>query len=128
MLSAYLEDRQAEIPDATAASEMVAYNPLAALASQTTTSGEIVDIAADQAFEEPPYDIKSDVRGSGVRLVHKGFMNVFQLSSEAAVASKAERTLTNVFLPSGWLTWYSTSNYFELEIDVKGIFECRDVI
>ena len=38
MLMAYLQDRQAEIPDATAASAMVAYNPLSALAAQTTTS------------------------------------------------------------------------------------------
>lgn len=128
MLSAYLQDRQAEIPDTTAAAEQVAYNPLAALASQTATSGEIVEIASEQALEEPPYDIKSDVRGSGVQLVHKGFMDVFQLASESTAALKSERTLSNVFLPSGWLTWNSTANDFEMEIDVKGIFECRDVI
>jgi hypothetical protein len=128
MLSAYLQDRQAEIPDATTDSEMVAFNPLAALASQTTTSGEIVDIASEQALEQPPYDIQSDVRGSGVQLVHKGFLDVFQLASEAGGATKAERTLSNVFLPSGWLTWNTTSNDFEMEVDVKGIFECRDVI
>lgn len=128
MLSAYLQDRQAEIPDATASSSQVAFNPLAALASQTATSGEIVDIASDQALEEPPYDIKKDVRGSGVQLVHKGFLDVFQLASEDTVVTKAERTLSNVFLPSGWLTWNTTSNDFEMEVDVKGIFECRDVI
>ena len=128
MLSAYLQDRQAEIPDATTDSEMVAFNPLAALASQTTTSGEIVDIASEQALETPPYDIQSDVNGSGVQLVHKGFMDVFQLASEAGGATKAERSLRNVFLPSGWLTWNTISNDFELQIDVKGIFECREVI
>ena len=55
-------------------------------------------------------------------------MNVFQLSSQAGSGSKAERTLSNVFLPSGWLTWQTEELNFELEIDVKGIFECRDVI
>ena len=128
MLSAYLQDRQAEIPDTTADAGQVAFNPLAALASQTATSGEIVDIAHEQALETPPYDITSDVRGSGVQLAHKGFMDVFQLASEATASLKSERTLTNVFLPSGWLTWNSTSNDFEMDIDVKGIFECRDVI
>lgn len=128
MLSAYLQDRQAEIPDTTADAAQVVFNPLAALASQTATSGEIVGIAQDQALETPPYDIKSDVRGSGVQLVHKGFMDVFQLASEATAALKSERTLSNVFLPSGWLTWHTLSNNFEMEIDVKGIFECRDVI
>ena len=53
---------------------------------------------------------------------------MFQLASEATASLKSERTLTNVFLPSGWLTWNSTSNDFEMDIDVKGIFECRDVI
>lgn len=128
MLQAYLEDRQAEIPDATAASAMVAFNPLAALAAQTTTSGEIVEIAEEQSLEEPPYDIRKDVRGSGVQLALKGFMDVFQINSESGVSSKATRTLSNVFLPSGWLTFNSTANDFDLEIDVKGIFECRDVI
>jgi len=128
MLMAYLEDRQAEIPDATAASAMVAFNPLAALATQTATSGEIVDIAQEQSLEEPPYDISDDERGSGVQLVHKGFLDVFQLASESTESTKAERSLNNVFLPSGWLTWYTTSNDFELHVDVKGIFECREVI
>jgi hypothetical protein len=128
MLMAYLQDRQAEIPDATAASAMVAFNPLAALATQTATSGEIVDIASEQSLEEPPYDITDDERGSGVQLVHKGFLDVFQLASESTSSTKAERSLSNVFLPSGWLTWNTTSNDFELQVDVKGIFECRDVI
>lgn len=128
MLMAYLQDRQAEIPDATAGSAQVAFNPLAALASQTTTSGEIVDIAAEQSLEEPPYDIKPDERGSGVQLVNKGHLSVFQITSESTVVTKAERTLSNVFLPSGWLTFNSTSNDFEMDICVKGIFECREVI
>jgi hypothetical protein len=128
MLSAYLQDRQAEIPDTTADAAQVAFNPLAALATQTATSGEIVDIAKEQALEQPPYDIKDDVRGSGVQLAHKGFIDVFQLASESTAVTKAERSLRNVFLPSGWLTWYTTSNNFEMQVDVKGIFECRDVI
>jgi hypothetical protein len=128
MLQAYLEDRQAEIPDATAASAMVAFNPLAALSAQTTTSGEIVEIAEEQSLEEPPYNIGKDERGSGVQLALKGFMDVFQINSESGVSSKATRTLSNVFLPSGWLTFNSTSNNFDMEIEVKGIFECREVI
>ncbi|AXF52752.1 MAG: hypothetical protein [Circular genetic element sp.] len=128
MLSAYLQDRQAEIPDTSAIASQVPFNPLAALASQTATSGEIVDIAKEQSLETPPYDIKKDVRGSGVQLVHKGFLDVFQLASETTSSSKAERSLRNVFLPSGWLTWNTISNDFEMEVDVKGIFECRDVI
>lgn len=128
MLMAYLQDRQAEIPDATFASAMVDGNPLAALASQTTTSGEIVSIAADQSVEEPPYDITDDERGSGVQLVNKGHLSVFQITSESTVVTKAERTLSNVFLPSGWLTFNSTSTDFEMDVRVKGIFECRDVI
>ena len=128
MLQAYLEDRQAEIPDATAASAMVAFNPLAALSAQTTTSGEIVEIAEEQSLEEPPYSIGKDERGSGVQLALKGFMDVFQINSESGVSSKATRTLSNVFLPSGWLTFNTTTANFDMEIEVKGIFECRDVI
>lgn len=128
MLMSYLQDRQAEIPDATVASAQVAFNPLAALASQTTTSGEIVDIAQEQSLETPPYDIKDTAFGSGVQLVHKGFLDVFQLASESTVDTKANRTLSNVFLPSGWLTWNTQTTDFEMDVDVKGIFECRDVI
>lgn len=128
MLQAYMEDRQAEIPDTTANAGQVAFNPLAALKSQTTTSGEIVEIADEQSLEEPPYDIRKDTRGSGVQLVQKGFMNIFQLSSQAGSASKAERTLSNVFLPSGWLTFQADNLQLDMEIRVKGIFECRDVI
>lgn len=128
MLQAYLEDRQAEIPDATLASSMVAFNPLSALSAQTTSSGEIVDIAEEQSLEEPPYDIRKDVRGSGVQLALKGFMDVYQITSQSGVSSKASRTLSNVFLPSGWLTFNSEATNFDMEIEVKGIFECRDVI
>lgn len=128
MLMAYLQDRQAEIPDATAASAMVAFNPLAALATQTATSGEIVDIASDQSLEAPPYDIDDDERGSGVQLINKGHLTVYQITSQADVALKAERTLSNVFLPSGWLTFNSSASNFEMDVNVKGIFECRDVI
>lgn len=128
MLMAYLQDRQAEIPDATAASAMVAFNPLAALATQTATSGEIVDIASQQSLETPPYDIGDDERGSGVQLVNKGHLTVYQITSQAGVALKAERTLSNVFLPSGWVTFNSSASNFEIDVEVKGIFECRDVI
>lgn len=128
MLQAYLEDRQAAIPDADAVSSMVEFNPLAALAAQTTTSGEIVDIAGEQSREDPPYDIRKDIRGSGVQLALKGFMDVFQITSESGLSSKATRTLSNVFLPSGWLTFNTTSINFDMEIEVKGIFECREVI
>ena len=125
MLKAYLEDRNAEIPDATTASSIVGWNPLAALASQTTSSGEIAEIAAEQTLEAPPYDIGTDVYSSGVQLVHKGFMTLE--SNYSGYTGSIERKLTNVFLPSGWLTFYSKATDFEMEIDVKGIFECREV-
>ena len=125
MLKAYLEDRNAEIPDATTESAIVGWNPLAALASQTSTSGEIADIAAEQTLEEPPYDIGSDVYSSGVQLVHKGFVTID--ANYSSQDSSQERKITNVFLPSGWLTFFSKTNDFEMEIDVKGIFECREV-
>ena len=128
MLQAYLEDRQAAIPDTTSTAAMEGNNPLAALATQTATSGEIVDIAVEQSLEEPPYDIRDDVRGSGVQLVNKGHLSVYQITSESGVTTKAERTLSSVFLPSGWLTFNTSAGNFELDICVKGIFECRDVI
>lgn len=125
MLQAYLEDRNAEIPDATTDSAIVGWNPLAALASQTTTSGEIADIAADQTLEAPPYDIGSGVYDSGVQLVHKGFMTLE--GNYSSFDGNLERKLSNVFLPAGWLTFNSQSTNFEMDIDVKGIFECREV-
>jgi hypothetical protein len=125
MLKAYLDDRNAEIPDATPASAIVGWNPLAALASQTTTSGEIADIAADQTLELPPYDIGSELYDSGVQLSHKGFMTLE--SNYSAFDGNNERKLTNVFLPSGWLTFNTFVTNFEMDIDVKGIFECREV-
>ncbi|AXH79249.1 MAG: hypothetical protein [Circular genetic element sp.] len=125
MLKAYLEDRNAEIPDATTNSAIVGWNPLAALASQTSTSGEIADIAAEQTLEAPPYDIGTEVYDSGVQLCHKGFMTLE--SNYDTYSGPNERKLTNVFLPSGWLTFNSKSDDFEMDIDVKGIFECREV-
>ena len=129
MLQAYLEDRQAEIPDATATSAITAQNPLAALASQAVSSGEVTEIASEQQLEEPPYDITHEIYSSGVQLANKGTFSIASAFFDSATWSGvAQQTIRNVFLPSGWLTFYSRVNNFDLEVDVKGIFECRDVI
>jgi len=127
MLQAYLEDRMAEIPDATVASSIVAINnPLAALSTQSATAGVVTEIASEQELEEPPYNI--DVANSGVQLALKGFITLEAANLTTYSGNKAsERKLTNVFLPAGWLTFYSQTNNFDMDIDVKGIFECRDV-
>jgi len=129
MLQAYLEDRQAEIPDATASSAITAQNPLAALASQAVSSGEVTEIASEQQLEEPPYDITHELYSSGVQLANKGSFSIASAFYNANTWSGvAQQTIRNVFLPSGWLTFYSRVNNFDLVVDVKGIFECRDVI
>lgn len=127
MLQAYLEDRMAEIPDATSQSSIVAKNnPLAALSSQSATSGVVTEIAQEQELENPPYNIKVD--NSGVQLVLKGFLTLEAANLSTYSGNKvSERKITNVFLPAGWLTFYSQTNNFDMDIDVKGIFECRDV-
>ena len=79
--------------------------------------------------EEPPYDITDEIYSSGVQLANKGTFSIASAFFDSSTWSGvAQQTIRNVFLPSGWLTFYSRVNNFDLEVDVKGIFECRDVI
>ena len=123
MVQAYNQDRMEEIPDATADSAIVNMNnPLASLQTQTLTSGEILEIAADQQLEAPPYDIADD--GDSTEAVGE-FMPV---GGTTAGATAARRSWGLFFFPAGIIALQSAVNASNaLSIEVIGKELCKDV-
>ena len=123
MVQAYNQDRMEEIPDATADSSIVALNnPLASLQTQTLTTGEIVDIAQDQQYEAPPYDI-TDAGDST-----EACWDYMLVGGTTAGATSAMRNWGLYFFPAGIISLTNTaSNSNALEIEVIGKELCKDV-
>lgn len=121
MVQAYNQDRMEEIPDATADSSIVSLNnPLASLETQTLTSGEITEIAQEQQYEEPPYDI-SDA-GDSTEAV-----SIFVPTTANTTPAGSSRSVT-MFVPAGILAIKNlVSPCPALDIEVLGKDLCKDV-
>lgn len=124
MIHAYNQDRQ-EVQVQTAETTISSYdNPLAALSTQTATSGEITDIAEDLELELPPYDLDDD--GDSVRPLAISPLRVVPYSN--GEVNTATVTLKNVFLPAGFamvdMGKAGLSGTFD--VSVKAVLECRD--
>ena len=120
MVQAYNQDRMEEIPDATADSSIVpANNPLASLRTQDLTTGEILDIAADQQLEAPPYDILDT--GDSTEAC-------FDYMPMAKSGTAQIRSWGLYFFPAGIIALQnSVANTNGLEIEVIGKELCKDV-
>ena len=123
MVQAYNQDRMEEIPDATADSSIVSLNnPLASLKTQTLTTGEIVEIAQEQQYEEPPYDIKD--AGDSTEACYDYML----VGGTTAGATSAIRSWGLYFFPAGIVSLSNNvSNSNGLEIQVIGKELCKDV-
>lgn len=131
MIQAYIQDRMKEITPASNESIDGPENPLALLASQSVTGGMIADVAEEQEEEAPPYDI-SDT-GDAIRKEQLGLFKLIPYAN-ATVDAFGDYKLKNVFLPAGYLflsfeqtpTILNASS-LEIQVDVKAIWECRDL-
>ena len=95
-------------------------NPLAALRSQTMTSGEVLEIAAEQETEAPPYDIRD--AGDSTDAIITGYGNT-------NTETLQKISIHNVFVPAGILaivpdTAPSATSF--VTVTVNAIVECRD--
>ena len=123
MVQAYNQDRMEEIPDATGDSSVIHLNnPLASLQTQTLTSGEILEIAADQQIESPPYDILDDGDST------EGVFEYMPVGGTTAGATAARRSWGLFFIPAGILAMQNTvTGSNALSITVIGKELCKDV-
>jgi len=121
MIHAYNSDRM-EVVTPTA-SEVIQgpNNPLAAIRSQSVTTGLVTDIAEDQELEGTPYSQLDD--GDSVDGVIFDFMN-----TDAATLQVAR--IRNLFVPAGILFILQGSSGTvtpTICIDVKGWSLCKDL-
>lgn len=123
MVQAYNQDRMEQIPDATADTSIVGKNnPLASLQTQTLTSGEIAEIAADQQLEAPPYDVSDS--GDSTQACYDYML----VGGTTAGATAAMRSWGLYFFPAGIVALTNgASNSNALEIEVIGKELCKDV-
>jgi len=123
MVEAYNQDRMEQIPDATADSAIVNMNnPLASLQTQTLTSGEILEIAADQQLEAPPYDILD--KGDST----EACFDIMPMGGKTAGVAAAVRSWGLYFFPAGIIALQNAvANTNGLEIQVIGKELCKDV-
>ena len=123
MVQAYNSDRMEMVPDATADTSLLSpNNPLAALRSQSVSSGEIVDIAADQELEALPYDVAD--AGDSIRAMY----DYMPIGGTTSGATSAIRTWGLYFFPAGLISLTNNENNSNLlEIEVLGKELCKDV-
>ncbi|AXH79407.1 MAG: hypothetical protein [Circular genetic element sp.] len=125
MVKAYNKDRMDQTPDA----DNTAYpgstlqgnnNPLAALRTQTLSTGEVIDIAQDQEEEKAPYDITDS--GDSVDAVYA--MSAYMSASGEA----ATRKLGTLVVPAGLLCLsFSDAGGSGLQLNVVGKVLCKDL-
>lgn len=131
MIQAYIQDRMKEITPSSEETIDGPENPLALLASQSVTGGMVADVAEDQEEEAPPYDISDN--GDAIRKEQLGLFKLIPYSNDSTNAF-GDFTLKNVFLPAGFcfLSFDQTPTTLnaaglEVQVDVKAIWECRDL-
>jgi hypothetical protein len=125
MVKAYNKDRMDQTPDA----DNTAYpgstlqgnnNPLAALRTQTLSTGEVIDIAQDQEEEKAPYDITDSGDSVDASISMTTYMSA---SGEASV-----RKLGTLVVPAGLLCLqYTNVAGSGLQLNVVGKVLCKDL-
>jgi len=132
MTYAYNQDRM-EVVTPDAEETIVAHNPLALLASQTVTGGDVAEIAEEQELENPPYDIRDD--GDSVRKIGYGTFRIIP-HTDGVTTLTATSKLTNVFLPAGYLLMefskriipgsVSPDDLISVKFDIHGVIDCKE--
>jgi len=125
MVKAYNKDRMDQMPDADNTNYPGSTidgnnNPLAALRTQSLSTGEVVDIAQDQEEEKAPYDITDS--GDSVDAVIQ--MSAYMSASGEA----ATRKLGTIVVPGGLLCQtFSDVAGSGLQLNVVGKVLCKDL-
>jgi len=131
MTYAYNQDRM-EVVTPGAEETIVANNPLALLASQSVTGGDVAEIAEDQELENPPYDILDG--GDSIRKIGYGQVRCIP-HTDGVTTMTATATIKNLFLPAGFLCiefsqqifpGSGSSDFIGVKFDVHGIIDCKD--
>lgn len=135
MVQAYNEDRMEMQADAVSSATAIQSpnNPLAAIRTQSVTSGEITEIAEDQEMEAPPYDVNDN--GDSVQAVYDiKFVSGSYLTTDGdggqvtVYPPSMVRNWGLFFIPAGILALQNVqSNSNALEIEVIGKELCKDV-
>lgn len=128
MIQAYNEDRM-EVVTPDSSESITGQNPLALLTAQTIAGGAVSAIAEDQEEEAPPYDI-TDFGDS----IHKSVIDVFRAAPNTAGDDNVSTyTIRNVWCPAGYLGFLwdqapsDLQNAMEIVVDVKSVWECREL-
>ena len=125
MVKAYNKDRMDQMPDADdtnypGSSIIGVNNPLASLRTQNLSTGEVVDIAADQEEEKPPYDISDN--GDSIDAVYA--MTAYM----SATGEAATRKLGTLVVPGGLLCQTFTDKAGSgVQLNVVGKVLCKDL-
>ena len=134
MTYAYNQDRM-EVVTPGAEETIVANNPLALLASQSVTGGDVAEIAEEQELETPPYDIIDS--GDSIRKIGYGAFRVIPHTDTLTgeVLTQTSR-IKNVFLPAGYLLMNFNkfitpgspmkADNITVKFDVHGILDCKE--
>lgn len=134
MTYAYNQDRM-EVVTPGAEETIVGNNPLALLASQSVTGGDVAEIAEEQELETPPYDISDS--GDSIRKIGYGDFRIIPFTDTVTgkVLTKSA-TIKNVFLPAGYcLMDFSRlitpgspmqDDFIGVRFDVHGILDCKE--
>jgi hypothetical protein len=131
MTYAYNQDRM-EVVTPDADETIVANNPLALLASQSVTGGDVAEIAEEQELENPPYDIFDD--GDSIRKIGYGQFRCIP-HTNGLDNMTATAKITNLFLPAGFLAIEFSKRVYPggdpdqfigVKFDVHGIIDCKD--
>lgn len=131
MIQAYMQDREHPVTPGSDETIDGPQNPLALLASQSVTGGEVAAVAEDQEEISPPYDINND--GDTIRKQEVGWFKLLAYNN-ATTNMFGDFTLKNVFLPAGYCLLNFDQTVADLVgagiqvmVDVKAIWECRDL-
>jgi hypothetical protein len=131
MIQAYMQDREHPVTPDSDESIDGPENPLALLASQSVTGGEVAAVAEDQEEEAPPYSLNT--AGDTIRKQEIGWFKLLAYSN-TTTNMFGDFTLKNVFLPAGYclLNFDQTvgdlvAAGIQVMVDVKAIWECRDL-
>ena len=130
MIESYNADRMEVVTPDADSTVTGPENPLALLRSQSLTGGAVAEIAEEQELTTPPYDLADG--GDSVQKSVLDFIRIFPYSDEND--SFAIQKISNLFVPAGYLAFLFDqtpedlrSAGMEMIIDVKGVWECREL-
>lgn len=125
MIESYNEDRMDVVTPTLDGETVSKNNPLSMMRYQAQSTGQIVDVAAEQELERPPYDIRDDGDSIYKTSLHFGFGG-----SQGATEVPTNIILKNVFVPAGLLYLVDNQTPAEnnlIKVTCKAVLRCKDI-